>query len=242
MACVLKRKVLCSELILARISAGGTGFLDRSGLEAHVIGTLDALLASIAAGPPDMVALDGASPDLPVLPACRRILADERTRSIPILAVAADATQAELLQQAGCTDVLPREVDSIDLQERIVRALGMRLRRHDRFPVVLPVARGRIFHEFLGFSNTLSEGGMGFETSIHLRGGEHLPLRLYRSTGEDPIHVLGRVCAVRPLIDGGIGYFIGVEFSRLEMEDRRRLLELFPPPEPRPARIPESRH
>jgi hypothetical protein len=104
----------------------------------------------------------------------------------------------------------------------------MKLRRHPRYPVVLPVARGRIFHEFLGYSSALSEGGMGFDTITRIRGGDNLPLRIYRNTDERPINVLGRVCGVRTNIDTGVGYAVGVEFLRLGAADHSRLCELLP--------------
>jgi hypothetical protein len=176
--------------------------------------------------PPTTV--DGTSTSLPAVSVCRQLRRDERTRSIPILAVALDAAQAEILRSAGCDEVLPDDIDPATLQQRLARTLGMRLRRHRRYDVVLPVARGRLLHEFLGYSNSLSEGGMGLETTASLRGGDHLPLRLYRNTEESPIFVLGRICTVRPNIDTGMGLEVGVEFFRLGTTDRRRILELFP--------------
>jgi hypothetical protein len=123
---------------------------------------------------------------------------------------------------------MPPGAESGALQERIALALGLRLRRHPRFPVVLPVARGRIFHEFLGYSNEISEAGMGFDTIARIRSGDQLNLKIYRNTEEKPIGVTGRVCGVRPNIDTGAGYAVGVEFMRLASLDRQRLLELFP--------------
>ena len=225
---MVKCTILWGESILTRVASGKAGFLARTSIEAQIVPDLAQLLDVAVLVRPDLVALDGASTALPALPACRRLQDDERTRSIPLLAVAIDDPQAEMLRRAGCFDVLPGDAAPAELQRRIAGILGMRLRRHRRYGVVLPVARGRIFHEFLGYSSSLSEGGMGFETSALLRGGDHLLLRLYRNTEEEPISVLGRVCSVRQNIDTGSGYAIGIEFFRLETTDRRRLLELFP--------------
>ena len=114
------------------------------------------------------------------------------------------------------------------LQEKIASMLGMRLRKFRRYPVVLPVARGRLIREFLGYSNSVSEGGIGLDTLTRIKSSEHLALRIYRNTEEKPIGVSGRVASVRANIDTGIGYAIGVDFVELNDTDRGRLMELFP--------------
>lgn len=165
---------------------------------------------------------------VPAAEACERLRADPRTAAIPILVLRSDGADAEPARRAGCNEVISESIDPRSLQEKIAGALGLRLRRHPRFPVVLPVARGRLFHEFLGYTNSLSESGMGFDTLARIRGGDQLNLKIYRSTEEDPIRVTARVCAVRPNIDTGAGYTAGVEFTRLATGDKDRLMALFP--------------
>jgi hypothetical protein len=176
----------------------------------------------------DLVVLSLADGTEQVTFACERLRADARTAAVPILVLDADGADSDPVRRAGCNEVIRRTADPRALQEKIAGALGLRLRRHPRFDVVLPVARGRVFHEFLGYSNSMSESGMGFDTLARVRGGDLLHLKIYRSTEEAPLKVAGRVCGVRPNIDTGAGYTVGLEFTRLTPADRVRLLELFP--------------
>src|SRR5207247_9259949 len=127
-----------------------------------------------------------------------------------------------------CSEVVRAAIPADLLQAKIAAMLGMRLRKHPRYPVVLPVARGRFIREFLGYSNAVSEGGMGFDTLARIKGGEQLALRIYRNTEEKQIAVSGRVASVRANIDNGIGYSVGVEFLEMAETDKVRLVELFP--------------
>jgi CheY-like chemotaxis protein len=203
--------------------------MHRASLETCTADRLESLLEMVTGERTDLVVLDLGSRELPAAAACTTLRADRRTARIPILVLAVGGTDHVLATDlAGCNEIIPSEIDPRVLQEKIAGALGLRLRRHPRFPVVLPVARGRIFHEFLGYTNSLSESGMGFDTISRIRSGDQLNLKIYRSTEEKPISVISRVCGVRPNIDTGIGYAVGVEFTRLAVEDKARLTELFP--------------
>ena len=223
-----RKKILWSESVRSRVETREGHFLARTSIEARSVASLSVFLEVATKDLPDLIVLDGAAADIAAAPVIDRLRADERTRSVPILALARDGVEAQALRRAGCTEVLDGGADPLRLQEQIASVLGMRLRRYQRFPIVLPVARGRIFHEFLGYSNTVSEGGMGFDTIARVRGGDHHPLRIYRNTEERPISVVGRICGVRPNIDTGVGYAVGVEFVRLGGAERSRLMELFP--------------
>jgi CheY-like chemotaxis protein len=242
------KKILWSESIRARVEQGGGHFLERASLRALSAGRASVLLDVAASDRPDLIILPIEAMEMPAAEVCRRIREDARTRSIPILALGAPGNGGDDLRKAGCTEVLDAAIAPQLLQEKIAGMLGMRLRRYPRYPVILPVSRGRFFHEFLGYSNALSEGGMGFDTLARLRERESLALRIYRNSEEKPIGVMGRVAGVRPSIDAGVGYAIGVEFMRLAGTDRQRLLELFPqdpcvtwgPDEPAQGTPPES--
>ncbi|HEU4402250.1 MAG TPA: PilZ domain-containing protein [Candidatus Polarisedimenticolia bacterium] len=245
------KKVLWSEAIRSRVEHGKSHFLARSSLRALSAGNATVFLDIAATDRPDLIVLPTEQLEMPPADLCRHLRGDDRTQAIPILALAPDGIFADALWQAGATEVLDPGVGPQDLQERIAGMLGLRLRRFPRYEVVLPVARGRIFHEFLGYTNAVSEGGMGFETISRIRSGDHLPLRIYRNTEERPISVTGRVAGVRPNIDTGIGYAVGVEFMQLAQADRDRLLELFPrdstlawtneaPPEAPPPGLPPN--
>jgi CheY-like chemotaxis protein len=224
----LVKQVLWSESIRNRIDSGRPHFLTRASLKALSAGSASVLLDVAATDRPDLIILSPEATDMGAPELCRRIRQDDRTRGIPILALAADETQEFLFREAGCTEVVSAAIPGERLQERIAAMLGMRLRKFPRYPVVLPVARGRIIREFLGYSNAVSEGGMGFDTLARIKDGEHLALRIYRNTEEKPIAVAGKVASVRANIDTGIGYAVGVQFLELAEADRRRLLELFP--------------
>jgi CheY-like chemotaxis protein len=224
----LNKRVVWSDRVRVRVESGPSSFTQRASLESRSAQGFDSLIASVTSERPDLVVLDAGPVTQPAVEACRRLRADPKTSGIPILIIAADGADADALRQAGCDEVLSDALDARILQEKIAGALGLRLRRHPRFPVVLPVARGRIFHEFLGYSNSLSESGMGFDTIARIRGGDDLNLKIYRSTEEKPIAATGRVRGVRPNIDTGVGYTVGIEFGRLAIDDRRRLMELFP--------------
>jgi CheY-like chemotaxis protein len=223
---VTKRVVWC-ERVRALVESGPSRFTQRASLEARAADGLDALPGLAASEPTDLVVLDAASTGSPE-DVCRRLRGDARTAGVPILVLGTAPAASEGLSRAGCNEVIPAGIDARLFQEKIAGALGLRLRRHPRFPVVLPVARGRIFHEFLGYTNSLSESGMGFDTIVRIRGGDEINLKLYRSTEEKPIQAPGRVCGVRANIDTGVGYSVGVEFTRIPSEDRRRLMDLFP--------------
>jgi len=224
----LVKQVLWSESIRDRIDSGKPHFLARASLKALSAGSASVLLDVAATDRPDLIILSPEATDMGAPELCRRIRQDDRTRDIPILALASDDTQEFMFREAGCTEVVSAAIPAELLQEKIASLLGMRLRKYPRYPVVLPVARGRFIREFLGYSNAVSEGGMGFDTLARIRGGEHLALRIYRNTEEKPIAVAGKVASVRANIDTGIGYAVGVEFLLRADVDRRRLLELFP--------------
>jgi CheY-like chemotaxis protein len=222
------KKVLWSEAVRSKVEAGKAHFLARASVRALTAGTSSLFLEIAASERPDLIILPIEPMEESASDLCRRLREEAGARPIPILALAAPGADTDRLRDAGCGQIVDLAIAAEALQETITRMLGVRLRRHARFPVVLPVARGRIFHEFLGYTNSVSEGGMGFETISRIRIGERLPLRIYRNTEEKPITVTGRVAGVRPNIETGIGYAVGVEFLSLAATDRGRLLEIFP--------------
>jgi CheY-like chemotaxis protein len=223
-----RKKILWSEAVRSRVERGRSHFTSRAGILTCTAGNRAAFLDLAASVQPDLILIDAESTVIPVGDVCRAVRRSERTASIPILCLGPPGPEAETLRTLGCSEVIDAAIDSQGLQERIAAALGVSLRRYARFPVVLPISRGRIFHEFLGYSSELSEGGMGFETIARVQSDDHLPLRLYRNTEERPISVLGRVRSFRPNIDTGVGYSVGVEFVNMGAADRNRLRELFP--------------
>jgi len=164
----------------------------------------ESLLELVVSEPTDLIVLELGSAELPAVEACLRLRADRRTARIPVLVLASEAADAEALTQSGCNEVIPAGIEPRILQEKIAGALGLRLRRHPRFPVVLPVARGRIFHEFLGYSNSLSEAGMGFDTLARIRSGDELNLKIYRFGFFAFFTIYLNKSKIRPEIEGRI--------------------------------------
>ncbi len=220
----MTKQVLWSEAIRTRVDSGRPYFLARASVKALSAGKPSVLLDVAASDRPDLIILSHDDPEMPAPELCGWIRGDDRTRGIPILALAAGEEEARRLKEAGCTEVLPATASTEELQEKIASLLGMRLRKFARYSVVLPVARGRFIREFLGYSNSVSEGGMGFDTLTRVRGGSSLSLLIYRNTEERPISVTGRVASVRANIDTGIGYAVGVEFLEMAAADRDRLV------------------
>lgn len=223
-----RKTILWTRTVRARIEAGRPRFLSRSSLRALSAGSARTLLEAAASELPDLIVLSDDLPEMSASDILRRLRGDERTRGIPILVVARPDRTDGTLRREGDVRILEHEVTPEVLQESIVTSLGLRVRQYERYPVVLPVERGRFFREFLGYSNSMSEGGMGFETLSRLRGNDMLPLRIYRNSEEKPIAAVGRVRGVRPNLETGSGYSVGVEFHRMSRADRGRLLELFP--------------
>ena len=145
------KQVLWSESVRDRIDSGKPHFLARACLKALSAGAGSVLLDVAATDRPDLIVLAPEASDMGAPELCRRIRQDDRTRGIPILALASDDTQEFLFREAGCTEVVRASIPAALLQEKIAAMLGMRLRQHPRYPVVLPVARGRFIREFLGF-------------------------------------------------------------------------------------------
>ena len=223
-----RKTILWTRTVRARIEAGRPRFLSRASLRALSADSARTLLAAAASEAPDLIVLSDDLPEMSASDILRKLRGDERTRGIPIVLLAQTDRNGGSLRREEDVRILESGVAPEIVQESIVSSLGLKLRQYARYPVVLPVERGRIFREFLGYSNSMSEGGMGFETLSRIRGDEMLPLRIYRNSEEKPISAAGRVRGVRPNIETGSGYSVGVEFYRMSRRDRDRLLELFP--------------
>ena len=135
----MTKRVVWSEQVRRRVESGPGNFTHRASMETATADGLESLLGLVGSEPTDLVVLDLGSPELPAVEACLRLRADRRTARVPVLVLAGGETDAEALSQSGCNEVIPAGIDPRILQEKIAGALGLRLRRHPRFPVVLPV-------------------------------------------------------------------------------------------------------
>src|SRR6266446_1187058 len=153
------KKLLWSEAVRSKVEAGRAHFLSRASVRALTAGTSSLFLEIAVSERPDLIILPFEPMEDSASDLCRRLREEAGAQSIPILALAAPGADTDRLRAAGCGQIVDPSIAAEDLQETIARMLGVRLRRHARFPVVLPVARGRIFHEFLGYTNSVREGG-----------------------------------------------------------------------------------
>jgi hypothetical protein len=222
------KKVLWSEPVRSRIDQGQPYFLQRASLKPVLASRAADFLSLALAERPDLIVLPAIGIDRPAIDLLKALRTDDRTRGIPVVALSRGGPEAAALRQSGCAEVFDTDIAADDLQGRIARAAGMHLRRHVRYHVVLPVARGRILSDFLGYSTNLSEGGIGFDTLTRLKQESSVHLRIYRNSEEKPIKVDGRVVTVRPNIGTGVGYAIGMEFRPMPGPIHDRIKELFP--------------
>jgi len=222
------KKVLWSDAVSSRIEQGPPYFLQRASLRPMLAAKAADFLSLVLAERPDLIVLPAGGLDRPTVEVFKILQSDDRARGIPIVALSRNPSEAASLRQAGCAEVFDMTLPAEDLQTKVASAAGMRLRRHVRYHVVLPVARGRFFSDFLGYSTNLSEGGIGFDTLTRLKQETAVRLRIYRNSEEKPIKVDGRVVAVRANVDTGVGYAIGVEFRGMSDPTQQRLKELFP--------------
>jgi len=83
-------------------------------------------LARIAAAPPDVVLLDVSMPGLDGLEVCRRLKANPRTASLPVIMITAHVDRRDRLAgiEAGANDYLTKPVDLQDLVLRVRNAVS----------------------------------------------------------------------------------------------------------------------
>ncbi|MBI2393813.1 MAG: response regulator [Deltaproteobacteria bacterium] len=75
---------------------------------------------------PDVILMDVMLPDVDGLSATRELKSSAMTRAIPIIAVTAQAMagDADRAREAGCTDYVPKPIDSARLLRAVERAIG----------------------------------------------------------------------------------------------------------------------
>ena len=103
-----------------------------AGFEVAEVATGSAALEAVAAGNPDLVILDVRLPDISGFEVCRRIKADARTRSVPVLHLTASlVTTRDKVEglESGADAYLVRPVEPVELIAT-VRAL-LRVRRSE---------------------------------------------------------------------------------------------------------------
>ncbi len=103
-------------------------FLEDLGCEIVTAGDGEQALAAIAASPPDLILLDVMMPRVSGFQVCKRVKADARTRSIPVIMVTAltEVADAERAADSGADAFLSKPVNRADLVGRVRTMLAAR--------------------------------------------------------------------------------------------------------------------
>ena len=73
---------------------------------------------------PDFILLDLGLPDMSGLAVVTRVRRDEKTRSVPILAMSGDSSRERICLRSGCNDFILKPFDISELLERISALLA----------------------------------------------------------------------------------------------------------------------
>jgi two-component system, OmpR family, alkaline phosphatase synthesis response regulator PhoP len=120
-----RKRILCvddSDLILLMERL----VLAREGYELVTASDGEQALALAGENRPDLILLDVIMPRMSGLETCRRLRADARTRSVPIimLSTRADEEEVAAAYQSGCTDYITKPIDGSLLLAKVKQALG----------------------------------------------------------------------------------------------------------------------
>lgn len=76
---------------------------------------------------PDLILLDVVMPNLDGFGACRRLRAEEATRTTPIIMVTTrgEENNVETGYSCGCSDYLTKPINNVELIEKVKRFLGI---------------------------------------------------------------------------------------------------------------------
>lgn len=108
--------------------------LNWDGFATQVAGSGEEALASVAAGPPDLMLLDLTLPGLSGCEVTSQMKGNDATKDIPVMVLSGrgdDATRLRVLN-AGAVDFILKPVDRADLCRRVRKVL--RLKTTDRAP------------------------------------------------------------------------------------------------------------
>jgi DNA-binding response OmpR family regulator len=100
--------------------------LAREGYELVTASDGEEAIALASENRPDLILLDVIMPRVSGLETCRRLRADARTRSIPIIMLSTRAEEEEVAAayHSGCTDYLTKPIDGPLLLAKVKQALG----------------------------------------------------------------------------------------------------------------------
>jgi PleD family two-component response regulator len=119
-----RKRILCvddSDLILLMERL----VLAREGYELVTASDGEEAMARATESKPDLILLDVLMPGMSGLEACRRLRADARTRTVPIimLSTLSDEKEVAAAYHSGCTDYVTKPIDSTVLLAKVKQAL-----------------------------------------------------------------------------------------------------------------------
>jgi two-component system, OmpR family, alkaline phosphatase synthesis response regulator PhoP len=119
-----RKRILCvddSDLILLMERL----VLAREGYELVTASDGEEAIARANESRPDVILLDVLMPGMSGLEACRRLRADLRTKSVPIIMLSTQADEAEVAAayHSGCTDYITKPIDGNLLLAKVKQAL-----------------------------------------------------------------------------------------------------------------------
>jgi len=173
---------------------------------------------------PDLIFLDATMPDMDGIEVCRRLKADPRLRSVPVVLLARE-DRMDACRGSGCDAVLIRPVSHDLFLETVRRYVTLLERQENRIPASLRVdftARGR---GYTAFTKDISPHGLFLKTPRPFRIGTPVQLVVHLP---DPVDLVlegevRRVVAARPgshLLGG-----IGIRFTEVPAGTRARIEE-----------------
>lgn len=175
--------------------------------------------------PPALLIVDQEIEGLCGTEICARLRGEDRARKVPVL-VLADAETEELKQScslAGASALVARSAGRDALLHVVGQILGIPPRRPVRLTVFFSVLEGDSEKETLGKAVNLGEGGMGMEVNRPYEPGSTFKLRFV--VPGDPKKIQAGAI-VRWVRSGHESTFsVGVEFTEMAEEDRKRLVE-----------------
>lgn len=122
------------ELLSTRLGAAGYGSLMVADSAEAAFGILGQDSAGKKTGETDLILMDIMLPGVDGLEACRRIMATESLRDIPIIVITAKTDEKDLLAAfaAGAMDYIRKPVNPVELVARVSSALTLKEERTAR--------------------------------------------------------------------------------------------------------------
>jgi CheY-like chemotaxis protein len=213
--------VILADDVLLELELERT-FFQRSGF--RVLTATDGLsaLALAIAELPDILVLDQFMPGLTGTQICARMRDRKDTRAIPIVITTARDSEElrEECRRAGVNALVPKSAGRDALLRVVAQILRVPERKAMRLTVFFSVL-GHSEKETLGKGTDICEGGMALETNQRYELGASMRLRFLLPGERQEFQAIGKVQRVSQRPDGT--YSIGLEFTDLEADVRRRL-------------------